>query len=104
MSYRDVDRPSPNARIVGDETDQEILVLAGRLSVLEDQAHDLVAGALGAVPGAVQGEEGVAFVCGGKRAGLVENHAKRRGMRLDQDVGDRDLVGEVGSLALAARV
>src|SRR5688572_7979878 len=38
---------------VGDEAGEEVFVTAGGLPVLEADAHDLVAGARGTVPGAV---------------------------------------------------
>src|SRR6185437_14616434 len=48
------DRPAPGIAIVGDESDQEVLVFAGGHAVLHAHAHDFVPRAEGAVPGAVQ--------------------------------------------------
>jgi len=44
------DRPPPDFGIVDNEGGNEIVVFAGRDSVLDDDADDLIAGALGAIP------------------------------------------------------
>src|SRR5262249_7533272 len=46
---------------------------------------------------AVQGREYVAAILGGKVLAVVEREAKRSRMRLQQHVGDRDLVLQVGA-------
>ena len=74
MGHRDTDRAAPDALVVADEADKKILVLAGRLAVLHQEAHDLVAGALRAVPRAVQRDEGVALVVGGE---LIRRRRRR---------------------------
>src|SRR5438445_8056361 len=56
----DADRAGPDGSIVDHEAGQKILVFAGRLATLQQYADDLVAGALGAVPGAVERGEDVA--------------------------------------------
>src|SRR5580704_11121278 len=58
----DADRAAPDLRIVDHEAGGEILVLARRRAVLHQDADDLVAGAFGAIPGAVLGGENVAAV------------------------------------------
>ena len=101
---RDADRATPDALVVADEADQKILILAGRLAVLHHQPHDFVAGALGPVPRAVQRDEGVALVVGGKLIRAIERDGERRGMRLNENVGRRDVAREIRPLVLVARV
>ena len=67
--------------LVDHEAGQEILVLAGRDAVLEEHAHDLVARAAGAVPGAVEGREDVAAVLGrerGRAGGVLRDRTSSR--------------------------
>src|ERR1700734_1460038 len=104
MRHRDADRATPDALVVANEADKKILILARRLAVFHQEADDLVAGALCPVPRAVQGDEGVAFVFGGKLIRPIEGDAERRGMRLNENVGRRDGVREIGPLVLVARV
>src|SRR5262245_33099181 len=55
LRHRDAHRSSPHLLVADHKPRDEILVLAGRLAVLHPDADHLVAGALGAVPGAVLG-------------------------------------------------
>ena len=64
----------------------------------------LVAGALGAVPGAVLAGEAVALELGGELRALVEEHLQRSEVRVDEDVGRDDLGLQLGMLAFVARV
>ena len=98
------DRPAPDVAVGGDEADEEVLVLAGRLAVLQRDADHLVAGPPGAVPRAVLGGEDVALVLGGELVAGVEGHVERGRVRLEEHVGDDHLVLQLGVLALVAGV
>ncbi len=98
------DRAAPDLRIVDHEAGGEILVFAGRRAVLHDHADDLVAGAFGAVPGAVFGGENVAAVLRRELRRVIERHAERGRMGLDEHVRDGDLVLEIRPLAAMTRV
>src|SRR6266702_7087475 len=100
----DADRAAPDRGIIDHEADDEILVLAGGHAVLHDPADDLVAGALGPVPGPVLGGEDAALVFGRELVAGVDHHPERGRMRLDQNVGHSDLVLEVGPRSPVARV
>ena len=76
MRHRDPDRAAPDALVVVNEADKEVLVDARRLAVLHQEAHDLVAGALCAVPRAVQRDEGVASIFGGKLIRRIEGDGR----------------------------
>jgi hypothetical protein len=66
-------------------------------------ADDFVAGAVGAVPGAVFGGEGIAVILLGELAGMrVEGHLKRSHVRLNENVGGDDLRGKIDALAVLA--
>ena len=52
----------------------------GRPAAREAHPHDLVAGRLGAVPGAAHGHEGIAAVLGREAAAVAEHHLHRRRM------------------------
>ncbi len=80
MRHRNADRAAPDVLAVANEADKKILVLAGRLAVFNHQAHDFVAGALCPVPGAVQRDERVALVVGGKLIRAIKGDGERRGM------------------------
>src|SRR5580704_8775586 len=101
---RDADRAAPDLRIVDREAGGEILVFAGRRAVLHRYTDDLVAGAFGAIPRAVLGGENIAAVRGRELRGVIERHAQRRRMSLDQHVRDGDLVLQIRPLAGMTRV
>src|SRR5947209_1826474 len=103
MRDGDADRASPYAPIVGDEAGEKVLILPRRRAVLEGQAHDLVARSLGAVPRAMQRNEGVALISLRELRALIERDPQWRRMGLDQDIRDSDLVGEIGALSLVMR-
>ena len=65
MRDGDADRPSPDFAIVDDEARGKILVFAGRRAILHADADRLCIRALGPIPGAVLGGEGVAAISGG---------------------------------------
>src|SRR5271157_967108 len=73
----DVDRSAPNARVVGDEAGQEIFGDARRLSILHQEAHDLIAGSFGPVPRSVERNERVALVFRRNYTALVERYAAK---------------------------
>ena len=109
MGGGDADRAAPDGFVVEDEACQEVLVAAYRLAVFEMDADDFVAGALGAVPGAVEGDEGVAAVVWRERCGAglglwVERHLEWGGVGLNEDVGGGDLGGQVGAFVAVALV
>src|SRR6202140_1372132 len=94
-----LDGASPDILMIGDEADHKILVLAGGFAIFEGEADDLVAGPQGAIPRAVQGNEGIAFPACGELTALVEGKPERCGVRLEQHVRDCDLAFEVGTRA-----
>src|SRR6202451_3551914 len=94
----DAYRAAPDLRIVDHEAGGEILVFARRRAVPHRYADDLVAGAFGAIPGAVLGGEDVAAIFGRELRGVIERHAERRRMGLEQHVRDGDLVLQVRPL------
>src|ERR1035438_8860657 len=101
---RDADRTAPYFGIVDDKSGDEVLIFPGRHPVLQMDANDLVAGSLGAVPGAVFGCKTIAAIFRGEVAARVERQAERCRMRLKQYIGYRDLVLQIGPLALVPRV
>src|SRR5207248_5692586 len=82
--HKEAGRTSPDAsaRLVGHPSDDEIVVAAGWMAVLEWNADDFVAGAARAVPRAVQADEGAAAIVRREHRAVVERHADRRRMRL----------------------
>src|SRR5271163_5359623 len=52
----------------------------------------------------MQREEGVASIFGGKLIRRIEGDGERRRMRLNENVGRRDVVRQIGPLVLVARV
>src|SRR3984885_8498749 len=58
------DRAAPDLRIADHEAGGEILVFARRRAVFHQYADDLVAGAFGAIPGAMLGGKNIAAVLG----------------------------------------
>src|ERR1017187_9927676 len=60
----EADGTAPDLAVGGDETGEEVVVLAGRATVVHGDADDLIAGAVQAVPAPVLGGEGVAVVAG----------------------------------------
>ena len=53
---------APDLAVFGDETGEEVFVAAVGVAVVHGDANDFVAGAVGAVPGAVFGGKGVAVI------------------------------------------
>src|SRR5216683_2068168 len=101
---RHADGAAPDISIRRDEAGQEVLVLARRRAVAQGNANDLVAGALRAVPRAVLRGEDVAGILPGELAAGVEDHLERRGVRLQEHVGDEHFVAKLGVLPRVARV
>src|SRR5690606_491901 len=101
-------RTPPRLAVLGDEADEKVDVLARRLAVLDRQPHDLMAGAVRAVPRAVEHDERVARVLVGKRgrarARRIEQEADGGGVRAERHVRRQRLAGEVRPLAGVARV
>src|ERR1700686_3657720 len=73
----DADRAAPDLRIVDHEAGGEIFVFARRRAVFHQYTDDLVAGAFGAIPGAVLGGENIAAVLGRELRRVIERHAER---------------------------
>src|SRR5215471_8638351 len=92
MRHRHTDGARPNRGVVHDEAGHEVLVLAGRYPILQARADHLVASPFPPVPRAVLGRECIPAVFRGELVTIVENHSHRGRMRLDQHVGDGDLV------------
>src|SRR5215471_17261474 len=92
MRHRHTDGARPNRGVVHDEAGHEVLIFAGRYPVLQARADHLVAGPFPPVPRAVLGRERIPAVFRGKLVAIVDDHSHRGRMRLDQHVGDSDLV------------
>src|SRR5262249_15527669 len=90
--------------VVDDKAGREILVFAGRHTILHDYANDFVAGTLGAIPRTMLGGKDIAAIAGRKLRSVVDRHAERGRMRFDQNVGQRHLAFEVGALAAVTRI
>src|ERR1700751_2172300 len=86
------DGARPNRGVVHDETGHEALIFAGRYPVLQARADHFVAGPFPPVPRAVLGRKRIPAVFRGKLVAIVDDHSHRGRMRLDQHVGDSDLV------------
>src|SRR5579863_3596399 len=89
---------------VGDEAGEERNRIGGRLAILEGDESDLIAGALGAVPGAVLGDESAAVVAGRELFAAVESELKRSDVGAKKDIGDYGLGDQVGFRREHARV
>ena len=84
----DADGASPDFAIGEDEAGEEVLIVAGGVAgLVERDADDFIAGAGGAVPGAVFGGEDVALVLGGELGAVVKGHFQRGVVGLEEDVG-----------------
>src|SRR5262249_40062397 len=92
MGHRYADRARPHRGVVDDKPGHEVLIFAGRHSVLQPHADHFIAGALRAVPRAVLGRKHIPAVFRGELVAIVDDHHHRGRMRLDQHVGDGDLV------------
>src|SRR5947207_15884857 len=66
------DGTPPDLAVIDDEAGDEILIRAGRFTVLQANANDLVPGSLRPVPRTVLGGEGVATILFREIASLVE--------------------------------
>src|SRR5437763_263834 len=75
--------PDASARLIRHPADDEIVVAAGRMAVLEWNTNDFVAGAARAVPRAVQSDEGAAAIFRREHRAVVEGDADRGRVRLD---------------------
>src|SRR5690349_5757154 len=99
--------PTPRLAIRPDEADEEVFVLARRLAVLDGYAHDLVAGAIGAVPRAVEDGERVADVvrreCRAARRRRVEREADSGRVRFIRHIGRDGFAFQIGALARVPR-
>jgi hypothetical protein len=91
LSNCNSDRPAPDLTVRCDESGEEIFILSGSMAVVHRDADDFVAGAVGAVPGAVLSREAVAIVGRGKLLALVKSHLQRCKVRLQDDVRCDDL-------------
>jgi hypothetical protein len=102
---RDANRAPPDLLVGDHKAGHEVFVFAGRVaSAVEQHADDLVTRPPRAVPGAMQCHECPALVRGREVLALIKDDLKGGGVGLDQHVGNSDLVLQVGTLALLARV
>jgi len=104
MRHRHADGPCPNGGVVHDETRHEVLVFAGRNTIVQAHPDHFVAGAFRAVPRAVLGRKYIPAVVRGKLVAIVDDHPHRGRMRLDQHVGYGDLVLQVWPFAPMSRI
>src|SRR6185312_11657956 len=77
--------------------------------MFEFYANHLAPGAAGAIPRAMKGGEDFTAVSlweGGLATDRrwIKSHLQRRGMRLQRDIGDDGLTGEVGAFARMTRI
>ncbi len=99
---------APDLAVGGYEAGEEVVVFAGGVAVLHGDDDDFVAGAVGAVPAAVLGGEGITVVGRGEGSvgpGLggvvgIEGHLEGGHVGLDEDVGGADFGGHVDALAV----
>src|SRR5271166_3576532 len=98
---RDAYRPAPDLAVIGDEAGEEVFVAAVGAAVVHGDVNDFVAGAVGAVPGAMFRSKGVAVKLLRKLFLLVgiKDHLERGHMGLDEDIGSNNLGGEIDTLA-----
>ena len=75
--YGESHRTTPYISLGRDEPCQEILLIPPWFAVIEGDAHYLIARAFGSIPGAVEGDKGVATIRGGKLFAVIENHVER---------------------------
>src|SRR5215831_10448659 len=92
MRHRHADGAGPNGGVVHDETGHEVLIFAGRHPVLQARADHLVAGPFSSVPRAVLVRNRIPAIFRGELVAIVDDHSHRGRMRLDQHVGNGDLV------------
>ena len=92
MRHRHADRARPNRGVVHHEAGHEVLVFAGRHPVLQARADHLVAGPLPPVPRSVLGRKRIPTIFRRELVAIVHDHSHRGRMRLDQHVGNADLV------------
>src|SRR5271156_4417810 len=79
---------APHLAVFCDETGEKVLEASIGMAAVHRDADDLIAGAVGAVPGAVFGGEGVAVILLGKlTSGRIKGHLERRHVRLDEHIG-----------------
>src|SRR5262249_34129566 len=97
---RDADGTAPDIAGRGDEPDEEVLILARRLTVAEREPDDLVAGPPLPVPRPVERREPVVAVTRREAVAVVERHVERGGVGLDDHGGDGHLALELGMLPL----
>src|SRR6185437_10080253 len=90
--------------VIDDKAGDEVLIFAGRDAILQANADHLVAGPFRAVPRAMLGGKRIAAIFRREVAAVVESEPQRSRMRLQQHVGDGDLVLQVGALAGMSRV
>src|SRR3954471_13298862 len=64
LGFCNTDGATPDVPVADGEAGEEVFVLASGMAVLHGQANDFIAGALGAVPGAVFACEAISFVLG----------------------------------------
>src|SRR5690348_3049561 len=62
MGHGYAHRPAPNALIIDDKARHEVIVFTRRDAVVQSHANDFVTGARGAIPRAVQSNEGIATI------------------------------------------
>src|SRR5262249_11738581 len=86
------------------EAGDEILILAGRHAVLQTDADDLVAGALGSVPGAVLGGKGITAILRRKIVAVIEGEPERSRVRLNEHIEYGDLVLQIRPLFALPRL
>src|SRR5215470_8839298 len=74
---RDADRPSPGGRIADHEAGGEIFEFAGRHAVLDDDADELGAGALAAIPRPMLRGEQAAAILRRELLPVIDRNAER---------------------------
>src|SRR6185503_13873925 len=91
--------PSPDLRVVGDKSGEKVLVFSRWRPIFEANSDDFVAGTLGSIPGSVFRGETVAVIFRWKHDAVVKYQAKGCRMSLDENVGNGDLLLQIGALS-----
>src|SRR6266481_7855211 len=103
--HGDADGASPDVAVVYYKPGDEVLVLAaGTAGLVHGDANHFIAGADGAVPGAVFGGEDIAAIFSGKLGAFIEGDFERSIVGLEEYVRNDCLVFQFGVLAVVARI
>jgi hypothetical protein len=104
LGYGHACRAAPHVALLGHESHEKVLIFAVRLALLHRHADDFVADAAGTVPRAVLGGKGVVVVSAGKSLAVIERQVDRGRGRLQEHIGNNDLILQFRPLARVPRI